>query len=349
MNLNKDNWCVLPTKFGDLLMYDTQDEDIKLITASSIENIGDNPLLRMHSSCIASEVFGAKDCDCADQLHEAIKLLINERRGLIFHLNQEGRGHGLSKKIQGVSVMQKEQCDTAESFDKLGFEQDIRDYSKVIDILKILQITSVRLISNNPRKIAFLEKNNISVEVVNTHPKIRPENKDYLYSKNKKLGHRLPLEQYETVNTIYFCSSAEKWADLSNFSQHAIFLNNRIWSTVEHYYQAQKFQDKEYQEIIRQAETPFLAKQKAIELFEKKPMLDWNEKKDKEMFKALKAKFTQHPNLANLLISTNDKKIVERTDFDDYWGDGKDGNGKNRLGLLLMELREQMNNKLNTN
>ena len=98
MTLNKDNWCILPTVFGNFYMYDTQDLETIVLSFSPIEEIRNNPLLRMHSSCIASEVFGAKDCDCADQLHEAMKLIVNEGRGLIIYLHQEGRGHGLSKK-----------------------------------------------------------------------------------------------------------------------------------------------------------------------------------------------------------------------------------------------------------
>ena len=158
MNIIYENWCDLPSTYGNFRMYDLKDENTRLLSYGPIENIGDDPLVRIHSSCIASEVFGAKDCDCADQLHEAMKLITNEKRGLIIHLHQEGRGQGLSKKIQAVSVMQKEKCDTVESFHRLNLELDVRTYEKPIEILKSLHISKVRLISNNPRKKTFLEK-----------------------------------------------------------------------------------------------------------------------------------------------------------------------------------------------
>ncbi len=341
MILNKDNWCVLPTRFGDFRMYDTQVEGVLLLSVSPIENIGNNPILRMHSSCIASEVFQAKDCDCADQLYESMKLIVNEGRGIIIYLYQEGRGHGLSKKIKAVSVMQKENCDTAESFVRLGLQQDVRDFSKPVKILHFLGINTVRLISNNPYKVNFLARNDIIVEVIPTHPKIREENRDYLYSKNAKLGHTLQLNEEETTGLIPFYHSDQKWGDFSNFSKHAIFLDGKIWATVEHFYQAQKFHNTESQEIIRQSETPTLAKQKAYKILEKQPAQNWLYKKEDVMYRGLEAKFTQHPDLSKLLIGTRYKTLVERSDTDKYWGDGIDGNGKNRLGYLLMRLRRK--------
>ncbi|MRT94655.1 GTP cyclohydrolase II RibA [Ancylomarina sp. 16SWW S1-10-2] len=349
MILNENNWCLLPTIYGDFRMYDAQDEGIRVLSISPIENIGDNPLLRMHSSCIASEVFGAKDCDCADQLHEAMKLIANEGRGLIIHLHQEGRGHGLSEKIKAVSVMQKENCDTAESFDRLGLKQDIRDFTKVIAMLKSLNITSVRLISNNPYKVSSLTDSNITVNTISTHPKIRTENKDYLYSKNEKLGHTLPLDISGNAKTINFYHSDQRWGEFSNFSNHAIFLDGKIWPTVEHFYQAQKFCNTEFEETIRQAETPMLAKQKAQGFLKTHAINNWIHEKEDVMYRGLEAKFSQHPDLMDLLISTRNKTLVERADSDHYWGDGKDGNGKNRLGYLLMRIRRKKLKKLQLN
>lgn len=349
INLNKENWCILPTKFGDLRMYDVENEAIRLISAGAIEELKNNPLVRIHSSCIASETFCAQDCDCADQLYEAMQLIINEGSGVIFHIHQEGRGQGLSKKIKAVSVMQKEKCDTAESFEKLGYKQDIRDFSEVVQLLKELEINSVRLISNNPYKANFLKKNNISVENLPTYPKIRTENEAYLHSKNTKLGHKIPLDSEEVLEAIYFRNSNQKWGEFSNFSLHSIFLENKIWATVEHYYQAQKFSQDTIIEEIHLAQTPSLAKQKASQHYKEYQLEDWDLKKEEVMFKALKAKFTQHPNLKKLLLATGDKIIVERSDSDLYWGDGKNNEGKNRLGCLLMELREQIINDLNNN
>ncbi|MCZ2356771.1 MAG: NADAR domain-containing protein [Bacteroidia bacterium] len=345
MTYNFENYCILPTDFGEFHLYDTKDENVRLISFSPIEKVGNNPLLRIHSSCIASEVFGARDCDCADQLREAMKLIANESRGLIIHIHQEGRGHGLSKKIEAVSIMQKHKCDTVESFIQLGLEQDIREYDVPVTILKSLDITSVRLISNNPLKKNFLTKHNIAVEIIHTHPKIRAENKDYLFSKNAKLGHSLPLNEEETTEVIQFYHSDQKWGEFANFSKHAIYLDEKIWKTVEHFYQAQKFHNTKFEEIIRLTDTPTLAKQKAYEFLKKNPVLNWNDKKEEIMWRGLKAKFTQHPELQKLLFLTENKILVERTDFDNFWGDGKDGKGKNRLGRLLMRLRSELKGK----
>lgn len=339
------NYCDLPTNVGIFRMYDTHNENVCLLSYSPIENIGSNPLVRIHSSCIASEVFGAKDCDCADQLHEAMKLIASEGNGLIIHIHQEGRGHGLSKKIKAVSLMQKSNCDTAESFQQLGLELDPRTYDEAVDILKKLGISSVRLISNNPRKKNFLIQHGITVEVVHTHPKIRPENENYLWSKNQKLGHTLPLADENETNEILFYHSDQKWGDFANFSGHPIFLDGKIWKTVEHFYQAQKFHGTELEESIRLQKTPMEAKQKSHEFLQKHPVPNWNEQKELVMYRAIKAKFTQNPELENLLIETGNKNIVERTDSDSYWGDGKDGTGKNRMGFLLMKLRTELRSK----
>ena len=83
-----ENWCTLPTPMGNFRMYDTGDEDVRLISRGDVNTLGEHPLLRIHSSCLASEVFGAIDCDCADQLREAMKAMAHEGSGLIFHLHQ---------------------------------------------------------------------------------------------------------------------------------------------------------------------------------------------------------------------------------------------------------------------
>lgn len=346
MVINYDNWCELPSEYGKFRMYDLQDENVRLLSYGPIENIkiNPNPLVRIHSSCIASEVFHARDCDCADQLHEAMKKITNEGSGLIIHLHQEGRGHGLSKKIRAVSVMQKENCDTVESFHRLNFDLDVRTYEMAVDILKSLNVLKLRLLSNNPRKRTFLEKNGITVETVHTHPKIRKENRAYLFSKNEKMGHTLPLNDEKDQGVVFFYHSDQKWGELANFSRHSIFVDNKIWPTVEHYYQAQKFVGTPYEEEIRVLETPTIAKERAHELLKVHPALDWEMRKEDVMYKGLYAKFTQHPDLKLLLLSTGNLTLAEHTELDLYWADGLDGSGKNRLGRLLMKLREELRN-----
>lgn len=237
-------------------MYDSGDEHVRVVCLGNLANQGPEPLLRVHSSCIASEVFGAVDCDCADQLRETMKLIAREGRGLVVHIHQEGRGHGLSQKIRAIHAMQQKGLDTAEAFEVLGLDQDIRSYEPAVRLLKRLGVSSVRLISNNPRKVRYLQRHGLRVTMVNTHPTLRPENAEYLRTKNAKLGHQLPLEvKGHTNGAIRFYHSDQPWGELSNFSRHAVFISDRVWPTVEHFYQAQKFLGAPHQEAVRCCQT----------------------------------------------------------------------------------------------
>tara|TARA_X000001036_G_scaffold439941_1_gene493225 strand:+ start:2251 stop:3288 length:1038 start_codon:yes stop_codon:yes gene_type:complete len=342
MLLNLDNWCTLPTAMGEFRMYDTGEEDFRVVTMGDINYLKNNTLLRIHSSCLASEVFHAQDCDCADQLNEAMKNIATEGSGLIVHLHQEGRGQGLSDKIRAVRLMETDSIDTAESFIRLNLEQDIRRYDPAVKLLEHLGINSVTLMSNNPRKRLFLEEHGIQVLTLNTHPNVRPENEAYLHSKNSKLGHQIPLgEQLERENEIRFYHSDQPWGEFSNFSKHSIFIRGVIWQTVEHYYQAQKFTDDLIQQAIRKSPTPIMAKKLAT-THNSERRADWDSSKEDVMFEALLAKFTQHPELHEKLCNTESRRLVEVTDRDSYWGESADGVGENRLGILLMEVRSKI-------
>lgn len=343
MKLALDNWCTLPTPMGNFRMYDTGLEDVSVISMGDVQSLGPRPLLRVHSSCRASEVFGALDCDCADQLREAMKLMATEGSGLIVYQHQEGRGHGLSLKINAVKTMERDGLDTAEAFDKLGLEQDVRCYPEAVAVLQQLRINEVRLVSNNPRKAAFLNTHGIQTARVNTHPNIRPENADYLQTKNAKLGHQIPLDDLlHSDSPIHFYHSDQPWGEFSNFSKHAVFLNGKIWPTVEHYYQAQKFAAPIHQELIRCCLTPMKAKIIAYELSDQHGRNDWINIREQIMLEALKAKFEQHPDIASKLLSSGDRKLIELTEKDDFWGDSGDGSGQNRLGQLLMQVRAEI-------
>jgi len=333
-------YCLLPTKYGEFRMYDTGDEMVRLISFGDIFCQGNNPLFRMHSSCLSSETFGAVDCDCADQLRESMKMMATEGAGFIIHLHQEGRGQGLSNKIKAISKMQCDNIDTAESFIKMGLQLDTRGYNEVIKILKVLEFTKLRLISNNPRKIIALEEAGIIVEKVNTNPVIRPENAAYLHSKNLKLGHTLPLHEQSKLDApVHFYHSDQPWGEFSNFSPHPIYLKGLIWQTVEHFYQAQKFADTPIEHKIRLAQSPIKAKQIAKSNCEKYNLKEWEYVKEMVMLQALNAKFNQHPQLKTMLLNTKHRHIAEHTKNDLYWGDGHNKNGKNRLGQLLMQIR----------
>lgn len=338
------DWCMLPTPIGDFRMYDSGDEHVRVVCLGSLRELGPRPLVRLHSSCLASEIFGARDCDCADQLRESMKLIAAEGRGLILHLHQEGRGQGLSNKIKAVSAMQRDRLDTVQAFEALGLEQDPRNYDGAVKVLKLLGVDDVRLISNNPRKLTYLSGRGVRAEMVNTHPTIRNENADYLATKNAKLGHCLPLEITDGHDgPIHFYHSDQPWGDLSNFSPHAVFLRERIWPTVEHFYQAQKFAGTSHEEVFRCLPTPTLAKVRAAKLARARRG-DWPAVKEPIMLEALRAKFRQHPNLGERLLASGARPLVEHTANDAYWGDGGDGTGANRLGTLLMQVRTELHN-----
>ena len=337
-----NNWCELPTPMGPFRMYDLCDEHLRLISFGDIGLSSANPLVRVQSSCIASEVFGARDCDCADQLREAMKLIANEGQGLIFHLHHEGRGHGLSRKIQAVHAMQYDGLDTVEAFESLKLIQDIRSYESVVEVLHELGIVRLRMITNNPAKVAFFRDRDFVVALVNTHPTIRPENEEYLRTKKEKLNHDISLETEAGIfDDIRFYHSDQPWGEFSNYSRHAVFLREKTWPTVEHLYQAQKFVGTDYEERIRTALTPTLAKQKAKE-WKPQRRSDWDVVKEDVMLEGLRAKFNQHPDLKRKLLSTRERRLVEFTDNDAYWGENHKGLGKNRLGELLMQLRSEL-------
>lgn len=334
-----DNWCSLPTPIADFRMYDTGENGIRLVALGDIHDLGPHPLLRVHSSCLASEVFGSLDCDCADQLRESMRRIAEEGRGLIIHLDQEGRGQGLSKKIAATGLMQREGLDTCEAFELLGLQQDVRDYEVVYRTLRLLGIEAARLISNNPRKRDALVEGGIPVKEIRTHPILRPENARYLVTKASKLGHALQsVASRSDSDPIRFYHSDEAYGVLSNFSRHGVYAAGRVWPTAEHLYQAQKFIGTEREEQIRLAPSPTQAKLLASEWRSwRRP--EWERVRDDAMLAVLRAKFTQHPDLQQVLLDTADRDLVEHTASDIYWGDGGDGSGENRLGALLMQVR----------
>ena len=143
------------------------------------------------------------------------------------------------------------------------------------------------------------------------------------------------------MKTILFYRVNDEFGEFSNFAAFPIKLRGRAWPTSEHYFQAQKFAGNAHEETISQAKSPMIAarlgRSRAHPL---RP--DWEGVKDDIMREALRAKFTQHPRLRSLLLSTGDAMLVEHTRNDSYWADGGDGTGKNRLGELLMELRTEL-------
>lgn len=140
---------------------------------------------------------------------------------------------------------------------------------------------------------------------------------------------------------ILFYATDKPYGEFSNFSRHPIELSGLLWPTSEHYFQAQKFAGTPSAEEVRAQPTPMLAAQMGRRRdLPFRP--DWEAVKDAVMMDALRAKFTQHPELHALLLSTGDAELIEHTANDSYWADGGDGRGRNRLGELLMELRREL-------
>ncbi|MBA85900.1 GTP cyclohydrolase II [Thalassobius sp. S69A] len=152
----------------------------------------DKPVLaRLHSACFTGDVMGSLKCDCGPQLHAALDQMGTEGAGVLLYLNQEGRGIGLANKMRAYSL-QDQGFDTVEANHRLGFEDDERDFKLGAQILKSMGFSAVRLLTNNPRKIAMMEKNGIAVadrvplKVGETH-----FNRGYLATKAAKSGHLL--------------------------------------------------------------------------------------------------------------------------------------------------------------
>ena len=143
------------------------------------------------------------------------------------------------------------------------------------------------------------------------------------------------------MSTIRFYSTKDAYGEFSNFSAHPFTLKKRVWRTTEHYFQAQKFAGTEHEELILAESSPMVAARMGRS--RKRPLWkDWERVKDSVMMDALRAKFTQHPELRELLLSTGTATLVEHTTNDRYWADGGDGSVRNRLGELLMQLREEL-------
>jgi ribA/ribD-fused uncharacterized protein len=140
---------------------------------------------------------------------------------------------------------------------------------------------------------------------------------------------------------INFYSTKDEYGCFSNFAAYPFRINNKVWKTSEHYFQAQKFAGTEHEEELRLVASPMVVARMGRS--RQRPLReDWEIAKDDIMRQALRAKFTQNEELKKILLETGDAELVEHTRNDNYWGDGGDGTGKNMLGKLLMELREEL-------
>jgi 3,4-dihydroxy 2-butanone 4-phosphate synthase/GTP cyclohydrolase II len=184
----------LPTDFGDFKL-----KAFKQITNNQLHlaiykgswEKDENILVRVHSSCVTGDIFGSCRCDCGPQLHAAMEQIESEGKGILVYMNQEGRGIGLLNKLKAYEI-QESGKDTVEANIELGFNADHRDYGVGAQILRAMNVSKVRLLSNNPKKRVGLI--GYGIEMVDSVPieiKSNQHNKFYLETKRDKMGHTL--------------------------------------------------------------------------------------------------------------------------------------------------------------
>lgn len=199
--IGRDKICVrivaiadLPSQYGHfqaIAFYNNRDNKEHAALAHGNVIGQEDVIVRLHSECLTGDVFGSLRCDCHDQLVSALRTIGKMKMGVLIYLRQEGRGIGFINKIKAYAL-QEEGLDTKEANIALGFRDDEREYSLAAHVIRSLKIRSVRLLTNNPRKITELEQ--YGIKVTERIPLIIPPNKYnrfYLETKEKKFGHLL--------------------------------------------------------------------------------------------------------------------------------------------------------------
>jgi 3,4-dihydroxy 2-butanone 4-phosphate synthase/GTP cyclohydrolase II len=182
----------MPTEHGDfdLYLYRSNTDGQHHLALVKGEVAGKpNVLVRVHSECLTGDVFGSRRCDCGPQLHQAMRQVAEAGQGVIVYMRQEGRGIGLAPKIQAYKL-QERGFDTVEANLRLGYKMDLREYGLGAQILVDLGLKTIRLLTNNPKKVVGLEGYGLEiVEQVPIRVKPNPHNSKYLKTKREKLGH----------------------------------------------------------------------------------------------------------------------------------------------------------------
>ena len=191
MKIEKSNEAKLPTKYGNftIKVYKQNNQEHMVLMSEEFHNL-EIPNVRIHSECLTGDTFGSLKCDCQNQLSLAIKFIAKEGGMIIYH-RQEGRNIGLLNKVNAYALQDKG-FDTIEANLELGFGEDDRDYSVVKEIFKDLALKNIKLITNNPQKIAYVE--GLGVNIVSRVPAITPVNSynnGYINTKKEQMGHLL--------------------------------------------------------------------------------------------------------------------------------------------------------------
>ena len=191
MNIIQSNIANLPTKYGKFKIkaYKDGNQEHLAIMSQDFENI-DAPYVRIHSECLTGDTLGSLKCDCQNQLDLSLKFIALEG-GLVIYHRQEGRNIGLVNKVNAYAL-QDQGRNTIQANLELGFGEDDRDYSIVGHIFNDLGVKKLKLITNNPKKIQYVES--LGIEIIERIPAITKSNKyneDYLFTKKEKMGHML--------------------------------------------------------------------------------------------------------------------------------------------------------------
>jgi 3,4-dihydroxy 2-butanone 4-phosphate synthase/GTP cyclohydrolase II len=190
--IHRDISVRMPTEWGDfdLYAYTQRSSGVQHLALVKGDISGSEPVLvRVHSSCVTGDIFGSCRCDCGPQLHQAMRQIEREGRGVVVYMNQEGRGIGLLNKLKAYKL-QEQGRDTVQANEDLGFKGDERDYGVGAQILRDLGITQMRLLTNNPKKRTGLI--GYGLEIVDSLPieiDANPHNEAYLTTKRDKMGH----------------------------------------------------------------------------------------------------------------------------------------------------------------
>ena len=236
----RETICKFPSQFGDFQIYAYRNvldntEHIAIVKGNP-EQFSQQPVMvRMHSECLTGDALGSMRCDCRMQLQAALKMIENDGLGVVVYLRQEGRGIGLINKLKAYSL-QDLGLDTVEANERLGFPADLRDYGMGAQMLNDLNIKQIRLITNNPRKIAGLK--GYGIEIVERVPlfiEANDYNSNYLATKAEKLGH-LFLQSYLATIAISFQTNlnlaTERYEKLEKFRvmarDHNLFLQEEV-------------------------------------------------------------------------------------------------------------------------